>query len=77
MRQAHARAGFTEISWTDTTDAGVAWFAEQKALREAGRPGQLLGLQLVMGDGFQQAAANLVANLQSGRVRVIRTIVQR
>ncbi len=77
MRQVLAQSGFREISWADTTDAGIAWFAEQQATRDAGKPGQLLGLQMVMGDGFQQMAANLAANLQSGRVRVVRTIVQR
>jgi SAM-dependent methyltransferase len=77
MRESLARAGFTELSWTDTTDAGIAWFAEQQAARDAGQPGQLLGLQMVMGDGFRQMAANLGANLQSGRIRVIRTIVRR
>ena len=77
MRELLAAAGFAEISWEDTTDAGIAWFAEQQAARATGQPGQLLGLQMVMGDGFQQMAANLAANLQSGRVRVVRTIVQR
>lgn len=77
MRESLVRAGFTEISWTDTTDAGIAWFAEQQAAQAAGQPGQLLGLQMVMGDGFQQMAANLAANLGSGRVRVVRTIVRR
>ncbi len=77
MRDSLGRAGFTEISWADTTDAGIAWFADQQAARAAEGPGQLLGLQLVMGDGFQQMAANLATNLQSGRVRVVRTIVRR
>jgi SAM-dependent methyltransferase len=77
MRELLAAAGFTEISWVDTTDAGIAWFAEQQAARAARQPGPLLGLQMVMGDGFQQMAANLAANLQSGGVRIVRTIVQR
>jgi ubiquinone/menaquinone biosynthesis C-methylase UbiE len=77
MRELLAQTGFTEISWADTTDAGIAWFAELQAARAAGQAGQLLGLQMVMGDGFQQMAANLAANLQSGRVRVIRTVVRR
>jgi SAM-dependent methyltransferase len=34
MRELLAAAGFAEISWADTTDAGIAWFAEQ----QAGRP---------------------------------------
>jgi len=77
MRELLAAAGFSEILWADTTDAGIAWFAEQQAARAAGQAGQLLGLQLVVGDGFQQMAANLAANLQSGRARVVRTIVQK
>ncbi len=77
MRELLAASGFTELSWEDTTDAGIAWFVEQQAARAAGQPGQLLGLQMVMGDGFQQMAANLGANLQSGRIRVVRTIVRR
>jgi SAM-dependent methyltransferase len=77
MRQSLAAAGFAELSWTDTTDAGIAWFAEQQAARASGKPGPLLGLQITMGSAFQGMAANLVSNLAGGRVRIIRTIVRR
>jgi SAM-dependent methyltransferase len=75
MREALAKAGFTEVSWADKTDAGQAWAAEMQAKREA-KPTPL-GLHVVMGPRFAEMTANLGRNLQEGRVRLVQAIMAR
>lgn len=86
MRQALRDAGFTEVSWADTTDAALAWFSEQQATRRAAPPsGPLasppslspLSLSTVMGPEFMEMTANLAQNLEEGRVRLVQAIVRR
>jgi len=77
MRATLHHAGFAEISWTDTTEAGLEALAQQQqALRAAPASGQL-GLGVVMGSELGQMATNLAQNLKAGRVRLIQAIVQR
>jgi SAM-dependent methyltransferase len=73
MRDALGRAGFTEVSWDDKTDEGLAWAAETRAGVPSSPPP--LGLHVAMGPGFAAMAANLGRSLQEGRVRLIQAIV--
>lgn len=77
MRRDLADAGFTERAWSDKTDLGVAWFAEQQAARQSGQPPGLLGLQIVMGPQMAVMAANLARNLGEGRARLVQVITDR
>ncbi len=75
MKAALATAGFTELSWADKTEDGIAWFNELQAKYQAGAPS--LGLHIVMGKDFAGMAANLARNFQERRARLVQTIVQR
>ena len=77
MREALLKAGFTEISWSDTTAAGLEAIAQQQQGLQAPSPSGQLSLGVVMGPEFGEMAANLARNLKAGRVRLIQAIVQR
>lgn len=77
MREALAQAGFMELSWTDTTEAGLAALPVQQAALQASANSGSLSLATVMGSEFATMAANLAQNMKAGRVRLIQTIVQR
>ncbi len=77
MRDVLAKAGFSEISWADKTDAAIAWFADQKAAHRSAAATSPLGVHVVMGPGFPEMAANLSRNLRENRARLIQAIVRR
>jgi len=66
--------GFHKVSWCDVTELGVAWFEKQRQSRVLKTH---LGLQIVMGEGFPEMSANFERNLKEGRVRLVRTIMER
>jgi SAM-dependent methyltransferase len=70
-----ATAGFTELTWTDKTEEGIAWFDQLRSNQSAGMPA--LGIHIVMGSEFASMAANLGRNFQEGRARLVQTILQR
>ena len=78
MRRVLDSAGFTVVSWSDPTDAAIAWFAE-RAKVPAQSPGQPepLGLHLAMGPGFPEMAANLARNLREGRLGLVQAVLER
>jgi SAM-dependent methyltransferase len=76
MRAALTAAGFSELSFEDKTEPGLAWYAEQQARAAAGgRPA--LGIHVVMGPEFSGMAANLGRNLREGRARLVQVVVER
>jgi ubiquinone/menaquinone biosynthesis C-methylase UbiE len=75
MRATLLEAGFRVVSWVDSTEAGIAWFAQQKAQAQSGTPA--LGLHLVMGPAFREMAGNLALNLREGRASLIQAILEK
>lgn len=76
MRDALRGAGFVELSSSDKTVAGIAWFEQQMARRVQGPPPDL-GLDVVLGPEFAQMAANLVSNLKEGRARLLQLLAEK
>lgn len=74
MRDVLHQSGFTEISWKDTTEVGLAWLAQQQPTRQSA---DTLTLGVVMGPEFPTMAANLGRNLKEGRARLVQTVLQR
>jgi SAM-dependent methyltransferase len=75
MRDALANAGFTEISWSDKTAAGIEWIGQQVA-SQSGQP-PVIGLNVVMGPGFGGMAGNLGRNLKEGRASLTQAVVRK
>jgi sarcosine/dimethylglycine N-methyltransferase len=68
---------FEVVSWTDSTEAGISWFAQMQKARTAITAKPALGLQMVMGPGFAEMTKNLALNLREGRAALIQAIVAR
>lgn len=77
MHRDLADAGFTERAWSDKTEQGLAWFAEQQVARQAGQAPGPLGLQVVMGPQMAIMATNLARNIAEGRARLVQVIAAR
>jgi SAM-dependent methyltransferase len=81
MRRTLEGAGFHVVDWKDSTEAGAAWFAEQRkaraAAQAAGAPPQTLGLHIAMGPDFPAMSANLGRNLAERRVGLIQAVLER
>jgi SAM-dependent methyltransferase len=77
MRAILLEQGFRVIDWTDSTAAGIAWFAERQRERAEQQAMPALGLHLVMGPGFREMAGNLARNLREGRAALIQTILEK
>jgi SAM-dependent methyltransferase len=74
MRNVLESTGFLEVSWTDTTEPAISWFAEVQASLSSSPP---LGISIVIGPQFLEMAKNLGQNLQDGRVRLIQAVFSR
>jgi hypothetical protein len=74
MRSVLTAQGFHITSWTDSTEAGIAWFTDRERERAAGAPPPAIGLQVVMGPDFGAATVNLRRNLSEGRAALIQAI---
>ncbi len=73
LRAALAGAGFRIAQRRDVTQAGTEWFARMlERGRTAGPPP--LGLHLLMGADFAPMAANVLRNLEEGRIRILQVI---
>ncbi|HEU0200886.1 MAG TPA: methyltransferase domain-containing protein [Burkholderiaceae bacterium] len=73
LRNLLADAGFQVTAWSDTTDAGRAWFvALAEKVRSEGLP--VLGLHLLLGDDFRVMARNQRRNLEEGRIVLAQVI---
>ena len=62
----HERVGFTISAWNGVTMEALTWIGQQKPPLP-----QALSLVTVMGTRFADMAANLVANIRKGRVRLV------
>jgi len=60
------RVGFTISAWSGVTMEALTWIGQQKPPLP-----QQLSLATVMGTRFADMAANLVANIRKGRVRLV------
>jgi len=73
MSHALAQQGFRVASWVDSTEAGIAWFAERASERKTDAAGKI-GIQVVMGPNFGVMVANLARNLREGRAALVQTV---
>lgn len=74
MRAAIAKAGFTEVSSSDKTIEGIAWFEGLRAGSQSGP--SPIGIHTLMGSEFADMAANLGRNFVEGRARLVQMIAQ-
>ena len=73
LRELLASIGFDVRHWTDVTELSRRWFeATSVRTRQAGAPP--LGIHLLMGASAPQKLANMVRNLQEGRVSVVQAV---
>jgi SAM-dependent methyltransferase len=77
MRTVLLEQGFRVEVWTDSTEAGIAWFAERQRERAEQQAMPALGLHVVMGPGFREMAGNLARNLREGRAALIQAILEK
>jgi sarcosine/dimethylglycine N-methyltransferase len=75
MRSLLLEQQFKVVSWADSTDAAIEWFAEVQKARAAMAAKPALGLHIVMGPGFAEMTKNLARNLSEGRAALIQAIV--
>ncbi|TGP39564.1 methyltransferase domain-containing protein [bacterium M00.F.Ca.ET.228.01.1.1] len=69
--------GFQITSWSDRTEASLAWFAEREKSRAYDSNVQALGLRFVMGPDFPHMVATLVKNLREGRAAIVQAIARK
>jgi sarcosine/dimethylglycine N-methyltransferase len=75
-RKTILHAGFRENSRIDTTEASIAWFAEQQAAQPGKRAASDFNLQIIMGPVFGEMSANLARQLRDGRLRTVQAVYQ-
>lgn len=76
LRNYLAAAGFKILSWRDTTDVGLAWFAAKSAqIKKNGRP--ILGYQMLLGDDFLTMARNQLRSFKENRMALLQVIAKR
>ncbi len=69
-------AGFKILSWRDTTDAGLAWFAAKSVqIKKQGRP--IVGYHILLGDEFPQMARNQLRSFKEQRMTLLQVIAGR
>ena len=69
--------GFDEVAWVDTTGSAAAWFRAWAARRAEGGPPPPLGLHLLLGNVFPEMGANMLRNLEEGRVVMVQAVLER
>jgi len=76
LRDYLGTAGFNIISWRDTTDVGLAWFAAKSAqIKKHGRP--ILGYHMLLGDDFLKMARNQLRSFNENRMALLQVIAER
>jgi len=69
-------AGFNIMSWRDTTDTGLAWFAAKSAqIKKQGKP--IVGYHLLLGEDFPQMARNQLRSFKESRMALLQVIAAR
>lgn len=79
MRETASEAGFEEVTWRDVTAESTEWFRgvmETMASRSADAP-PALGLNPLMGRDTTEKVANVVENLEEGRIVVVQGVFER
>lgn len=76
IRRLIAETGFAEVAWEDETAQSVAFFQSRAAAITANGP-RPLGLHLLIGPAFGQAAGNTLRNLAEGRAVVVKAVFDR
>ncbi len=67
--------GFTVVAWNDLTEHSFEWFKAMQAARAAEeRPA--LGFQVFTADSAPPKAANVLRNLEEGRIKVVQAVLQ-
>ena len=67
MRGLLQEAGFEVLDFEDRRDFALDFFEQMRARLAESRPSPL-GLHILMGESFQQKVANMIANLEEGRI---------
>lgn len=76
VRTLLSRLGLSEVRWEDRTGESAAFFRTVlKRIRSAGW--MPLGLHLLMGENADAKFANMLRNLEEGRVRVVQGVMKR
>ena len=76
LRKLLEESGFTVTAWSDTTDAGRAWFASvAERIRKEGLPP--LGFHILVGPDFGAMAQNQRRNLEEGRIVLAQVVAKR
>ncbi|MFP3605962.1 hypothetical protein [Paraburkholderia sp. SIMBA_053] len=76
-RELLANGGFEITSWSDRTEASLAWFAEREKSRAINLSNPAFGLQCLMGPDFPHMVETLVKNLRDGRAAIVQAIAQK
>ncbi|MGD2253528.1 MAG: methyltransferase domain-containing protein [Anaerolineales bacterium] len=76
LREMLAAAGLEERAWIDETEEVLIWGRRAMAPRPKGTPAPL-GLDLVIGPDCAEKTANLLRNLEEGRVVVVQAVFVR
>ena len=69
--------GFGIAEWRDATAPAVEWFHEARAkAAEAAKAGKepLTSLRILAGEGWRELAANMVRNLEEGRIVLVQAV---
>ncbi|MCP4630795.1 MAG: methyltransferase domain-containing protein [bacterium] len=76
LRRYLEAAGFRIMSWRDTTETGLAWFAAKSAkIKKQGRP--VVGYHLLLGDDFPQMGRNQLRSFNEKRMTLQQVIAMR
>ena len=76
LRKLLEESGFTVTAWSDTTDAGRAWFVSvAERIRKEGLPP--LGFHILVGPDFGAMAQNQRRNLEEGRIVLAQVVAKR
>jgi SAM-dependent methyltransferase len=76
LRRYLETAGFRIMSWRDTTETGLAWFAAKSAeKKKQGRP--IVGYHLLLGDDFPQMGRNQLRSFNEKRMTLLQVIARR
>ena len=77
MQQTLEAVGFRQVEWVDLTQYSTDWFEKMLAARKNTTEKPPLGFNVFVGESTPQKAANVIQNLQEGRVRVVQAVYQK
>lgn len=74
IRDLLAGLGFRERAWVDVSAPALAWFRERVAAAQAATAPPPLGLHLLLGADAGRMFANMLRNLEEGRIAMIQAV---